>query len=95
MAAENTAFAPSGEDAITRTIDVQVDTTADRLTPAEFDNFYEIERTSEEIIKGDFKRVWMIQSCFQGHHITVLPDRPPISRRIAPRFCTHLQKAKI
>ena len=57
-ASENTAFSTSGEDAIKRTIDVKIDETADRLSSSyEFDLFYEIDRTADEIIKGDFKRV--------------------------------------
>ncbi|KIK64153.1 hypothetical protein GYMLUDRAFT_57148 [Collybiopsis luxurians FD-317 M1] len=58
MSIENTAFSSSGEDAIARTIDVEVDDTAHRLqSTAEFDAFYEIERTANEIQAGNFKRV--------------------------------------
>lgn len=57
-ASEHTAFSTSGEDAIKRTIDVKIDETADRLSSShEFDLFYEIDRTADEIIKGDFKRI--------------------------------------
>ena len=53
-----TAFSPSGEDAITRAIDIQVDAAEilDPSTPA-FDEFYEIKRTASEIIDGGYKRV--------------------------------------
>jgi diphthamide biosynthesis protein 2 len=54
MALEHTAFSTSGEDAIARTIDVEIDETASSY---KFDTFYEIERTANEIVKGDFKRV--------------------------------------
>lgn len=55
---ENTAFSTLDEDAISRRIDIQVDRTADNLSsPEEFEEFYEIERTTEEILKGGFKRV--------------------------------------
>jgi len=58
MASEQTtSFSTSGEDAITRVIDVQPDQSADVLPPDEFDEFYDIERTAREIIKGDFRRV--------------------------------------
>jgi diphthamide biosynthesis protein 2 len=57
MATEYTTFSTSGEDAITRTINVKVDTRADPLSQTAFDDFYEIERTAEEIVKGDYKRV--------------------------------------
>jgi hypothetical protein len=53
-----TAFSPSGEDAIARAIDIQVDAAEilDPSTPA-FDEFYEIKRTASEIIDGGYKRV--------------------------------------
>jgi diphthamide biosynthesis protein 2 len=55
---EHTTFSTSGEDAIKRTIDVQIDETTDLLSSSEeFDAFYEIERTANEIVGGDFKRV--------------------------------------
>lgn len=57
MSAENTAFSSSGEEVITRTIDVEVDNTADNLnSSAEFDAFYEIEQTATEIEQADYKR---------------------------------------
>lgn len=57
-APENTAFSTFEEVAISRRIDVQVDKTADNLSSSrEFEEFYEIERTAEEIVKGGFKRV--------------------------------------
>jgi diphthamide biosynthesis protein 2 len=60
MDSEHTAFSTSGEDAITRTIDVKIDTTANQLALTEFDDYYEIERTAGEIVKGDYKRVRFI-----------------------------------
>jgi len=57
MASGHTAFSTPGEDAITRTIDVKADTTANQLVSDHFNGFYEIERTAEEIVKGDYKRV--------------------------------------
>lgn len=60
MDSEHTAFATSGKDAITRVIDIDVDTTASQLSSTEFDYFYELERTAEEVIKGDYKRAGSI-----------------------------------
>lgn len=60
MAEQTTSFSASGEDAITRIIDVKPDKTTDNLDPIEFDEFYEIKRTAEEIVKGDYKRVRML-----------------------------------
>ncbi|KAJ3519511.1 hypothetical protein NM688_g9292 [Phlebia brevispora] len=52
--AENTAFSSSGEDAISRTIEVQQEG-----VPIEqnFEDFYDIDRTVQEILKGDYKRI--------------------------------------
>ncbi|RDB21855.1 Diphthamide biosynthesis protein 2 [Hypsizygus marmoreus] len=80
MSTEHTAFSTSGEDAITRTIDVEVDTTADRLPPTEFDNLYEIERTSAEIVSGDYKRI-ALQFPDQ-----LLHDSVPIYRKLKSRI---------
>lgn len=72
MSVDNTAFSSSGEDAITRTLDVEVDETADNLKhPAEFDDFYEIERITREIEQGDFKRVRGF-STFISTELTIL-----------------------
>lgn len=65
MASEHTAFSTSGEDAIARKIDVQVNTTANILASTEFNDFYEIDRTAEEIIKGDYKRVRIPKNAVQ------------------------------
>lgn len=55
---EVTAFSTSGESAISRSIDIEVDETADQLPSSkEFEKFYEIERTVQEIVQGRFKRV--------------------------------------
>lgn len=55
MSAEHAAFSASGEDAITRVIDVHTEEVP--FNDEHFDEFYEIARTAEEIIKGDYKRV--------------------------------------
>lgn len=53
-----TAFSTSGEDAITRSINVEFDKTAESLSGSvEFANFYDIDRTVDEIVNGAFKRV--------------------------------------
>lgn len=57
MDSETNTFAASGADVITRTIDVDIDTTADQLSQEEFQDFYEIDRTAKEIVQGDYKRV--------------------------------------
>ncbi len=57
MAPESSAFSTTDESAISRTIDVKPDITADQLSAEEFDEFYDIQRTAHEIIEGDHKRV--------------------------------------
>lgn len=61
MAAESTTFSSSGEDVITRKIDVESNGLI--VSSEHFADFYEIERTIQEIIDGDFKRV----SCQETH----------------------------
>jgi diphthamide biosynthesis protein 2 len=51
------AFSASGEDAITCSIDVAMRPSARRLEASAFSEFYEIQRTADTIINGDFKRV--------------------------------------
>jgi len=50
-------FSTSGEDAIRRTIPIHPDESALTLSPSQFEDFYEIERTATEILSGDYKRV--------------------------------------
>jgi len=57
MSEPTTSFSASGEEAITRPIDVQPEDIAKKLSPEEFDVFYEIDRTVDEILGGDFKKV--------------------------------------
>lgn len=76
MSSEHTAFSASGEDVITRVIDVQTEEVPfnDEL----FDEFYEITRTAEEIIKGDYKRIAL------QFPDELLHDSVPIFRRLKP-----------
>ncbi|KII84822.1 hypothetical protein PLICRDRAFT_57334 [Plicaturopsis crispa FD-325 SS-3] len=58
MSADPTTISASGEDAITRTIDVNVDETPNPLSsPDEFEDYYEINRTAEEIARRGYKRI--------------------------------------
>ncbi|KAJ7915659.1 putative diphthamide synthesis protein-domain-containing protein [Mycena leptocephala] len=74
MSAENTTFFASGADAISRTIDVQPESTV--TSPSELDNFYEIEQTIAEILTGDYKRVAL------QFPDELLHDSVPIYRRL-------------
>ena len=51
------SFSTSGEDAIQKTIDVQPETSTLSLSPHQFEDFYEIGRTAEEVVRGNYSRV--------------------------------------
>ncbi|KIL58577.1 hypothetical protein M378DRAFT_170393 [Amanita muscaria Koide BX008] len=57
MTATVSAFSATGQDAITHTIDVQRDASADNLPAPEFNAYFEIEETAEEIRQSDYKRI--------------------------------------
>jgi hypothetical protein len=54
---ENSAFSSSGLDAITQTLDLHGSEPPAPLSGADFETFYEIERTSGEIRRHGWKRV--------------------------------------
>ncbi|KZT04025.1 diphthamide biosynthesis protein [Laetiporus sulphureus 93-53] len=54
--ADLTAFSTAGEDAITRTVDLG-DDVPEEMSMDQFWDYYEIDRTVEEIVKGDYKRI--------------------------------------
>ena len=98
MATEHTAFSASGESTIVQGLDVKPDTTADNLAPGGFEEYYEIERTANEIIKGDYKRVGLPSICHSNlppiHTSQIalqfpdelLHDSVPIYRRLRGRI---------
>jgi diphthamide biosynthesis protein 2 len=58
MESERLTFSESGQAAIARTIQVDANETVAHLSSVdELQQFFETDRTSEEIIHGDFKRV--------------------------------------
>lgn len=103
--AENTAFSTAGEDAITRSIDVDMDQTTDVLSTEEFQDYYEIAQTAEEIEKGDYKKVssavfaitTLIMSMTSRTQIALqfpdelLHDSVPIFRALKSRLGQHRQ----
>jgi diphthamide biosynthesis protein 2 len=50
-------FSASGEDAITRTIQLNIDSSTQNIAPSDFLEIYEIERTVAAIVEGNFKRI--------------------------------------
>ncbi|THH16089.1 hypothetical protein EW146_g4501 [Bondarzewia mesenterica] len=56
---ENVAFSSSGEEVISRSVvfDPAEEQSTETLSPTQFAEYYEIHRTSEEIVSGNFKRI--------------------------------------
>lgn len=52
--ADTSAFANSGEEIISQSIDVEF---VGPASPEEFADYYEIDRTVDEIVRGNYKRV--------------------------------------
>lgn len=76
------AFAASGEEAISQTIDLGE--VPDELTPSELEEYYDIERTVKQIRQGDYKRVNAKHPKFSLASLPLLhTDRTPIPRRVA------------
>ncbi|PPQ91528.1 hypothetical protein CVT25_008796 [Psilocybe cyanescens] len=74
--APTTSFSSSGEDVISQAIEVTRDTSANVLSPEQFDAFYEIKRTAKEIVHGDYKRIAL------QFPDKLLHDSVPIFRRL-------------
>ncbi|KAH9942803.1 putative diphthamide synthesis protein-domain-containing protein [Amylocystis lapponica] len=51
------AFSASGVEAIARTIHIESHPIQDRLPAHNFDDFYDVDRTVVDILKGDFRRI--------------------------------------
>jgi hypothetical protein len=63
-AEQTTSFSASGEDAITRTIDISEEDVGPSTAGFEFTDYYEIERTAQELVKGGYKRVCAFLSLY-------------------------------
>ncbi|KIM44325.1 hypothetical protein M413DRAFT_443332 [Hebeloma cylindrosporum] len=76
-----TSFSSSGEDAITRTIDIQPDgPDVGSSGTVAFEEFYEIERTAKELVKGGYQRIAL------QFPDELLHDSVPIFRRLKSRI---------
>jgi hypothetical protein len=60
MTEPTTSFADSGEVVISQKVVVSPDLSASNLSADEFAEYYDIKRTVDEIVKGDYKRVCLI-----------------------------------
>lgn len=55
--AESTTFSSSGAEIIARPLEAVPDGSADSLTTEEFEDYYDITRTAQGIIEGDYNRI--------------------------------------
>jgi len=81
MTEPTTSFADSGEAVISRKIEVGPDIFASGLSADEFAEYYDIERTVDGIVKGNFKSVcpilfWRPRRNLMG----VISGRTPVPR---------------
>ena len=60
MTEPTTSFADSGEAVISQKIEATPDLSASNLSVNEFAEYYDIERTVDEITKGDYKSVRLV-----------------------------------
>ncbi|PCH34780.1 diphthamide biosynthesis protein [Wolfiporia cocos MD-104 SS10] len=78
--ADTTAFAASGEDVITRTIQLEEDAVPQELTASKLLEYYDIDRTAKEIVSGDYKRIAL------QFPDELLKDSVPIYRALKSRI---------
>ncbi|KAF8173315.1 putative diphthamide synthesis protein-domain-containing protein [Pholiota molesta] len=79
-AEQTTSFSASGEDAITRTIDISEEDVGPSTAGFEFTDYYEIERTAQELVKGGYKRIAL------QFPDELLHDSVPIFRHLTRRI---------
>jgi hypothetical protein len=81
MTEPTTSFADSGEAVISQKIEVSPDLSASSFPADEFAEYYDIERTVDEIVKGGYKSVCPIPFRRPRSHLTsVVSDRTPVPR---------------
>ena len=54
---ETTTFAASGEEAVIRQIHIETDDVPHDLSRKDFEDYFEIDRTVQDVLKHDYKRV--------------------------------------
>ena len=78
MTEPTTSFADSGEAVISRKIDVSPDISASSLSADEFAEYYDVERTVDEIVEGGYKCVRSV---------------PSWSPEVTDRYCVRLHSS--
>jgi len=96
MTEATTSFTDSGEAVISQKIQVSPDHSASNLSADEFAEYYDIERTADEIVKGGYRSVCPTPFWRHRQHLTnALSDRPPVSGRTTGRLSADIQSVKI
>lgn len=81
MTEPTTSFADSGEAVISQKIEVSPDLSTASLSTDEFAEYYDIERTVGEIVRGGYKSVCPILFWGLRQYLTnVVSDRTPVPR---------------
>jgi hypothetical protein len=83
------AFSSSAQAIIQKPLALENDATLEQLSEEQFNDYYELEWTANEIISNDYMRVSVSSSPQRWATMTrILPtDCPSISRRTFARFC--------
>ena len=96
MTEATTSFTDSGEAVISQKIEVSPDLSASSLAAGEFAEYYDIERTVDEIVKGGYKSVCPIPFRRPRWHLTgVVLDRTPVPRRTTERLRSDIQSFEV
>ena len=80
MTEPTTSFADSGEAVISQKIEASPDLSASDLSADEFAEYYDIERTVDEIVNGDYKSVRSIAFRSSWCLTNVMSGCTPVSR---------------
>lgn len=95
MTEPTTSFADSGEGAISQKIEVSPDLFASTLSADKFSEYYDIDRTANEIAEGGYKCVCPVP-CRRPPAPDNHPlDRAPVPRRTAGRLRANIQSFEI
>jgi len=75
-----TTLYASGEEAISRIIDLKDDEPPRCSTNEEYEEYYDLQRTAEEIVMGDYKRIAL------QFPDELLPDSVPVFHRLKAKL---------
>jgi hypothetical protein len=84
------AFSSSAQEVIQRPLVIENDETRTHLSTEQFNDYYELGWTANEIISKNYTRVSAPSSLLAAMTRTLPIDCPPISRRTFARFRPNL-----